>query len=162
MIEIYKNLFIGNQDDYENDVKNNKDWVIVHACKEPYHRQLLKYSERGAPKNHPEYLYAERKNRLYLNLVDAPKSEYISEEIIDKTLIYIKYKLKENKKILVHCNQGMSRSAIIGMLFLASIGKFSGKNFENAEKEYKKIYFDYNPSSGVKGYAMINWDKYCK
>ena len=58
MIEIYPNLFVGDQGDYEYQVKGQDGWAVVHACKEPYHRQLLGYRTRGAPKGHPEYLYA--------------------------------------------------------------------------------------------------------
>lgn len=64
MIEIYKNLFIGNETDYEQSINGKLDWCIVHASKEPYHRALLSYTGRGAPKNHLEYLYAIRNNRL--------------------------------------------------------------------------------------------------
>ncbi len=56
MIEIYPNLFIGTADDYEFQVKGQPNWVIVHACKEPYHRHELGYKSLGAPKSHPEYL----------------------------------------------------------------------------------------------------------
>jgi hypothetical protein len=44
MIEIYTNLFIGNEQDYELRVKNQPEWRVVHACKEPYHRQLPGYT----------------------------------------------------------------------------------------------------------------------
>lgn len=63
MIEVAKNLFVGNQNDYENLVKLRNDFSVVHACKEPYHRKVLGYSGRGAPKNHPEYLIARRGDR---------------------------------------------------------------------------------------------------
>ena len=52
MKEIYPNLHIGSQDDYENIVKQQDGWFIIHACKEPYHRQALGYSGQGAPKTH--------------------------------------------------------------------------------------------------------------
>lgn len=38
MIEVYENLFIGNEKDFENDVKQKDGWSVVQACKEPYHR----------------------------------------------------------------------------------------------------------------------------
>ena len=72
MVEIFPNLFIGTEQDYEYNVKGNPDWVTVHACKYPYHQRELGYTGRAAPKNHPEYLIARRDRRLILNLVDAP------------------------------------------------------------------------------------------
>lgn len=63
MIEIHTNLYVGNETDYEHKVKNQEGWDVIHACKEPYHREALGYSGRGAPKAHPEYLMAKRENR---------------------------------------------------------------------------------------------------
>lgn len=160
MIEIYPNLFIGNEMDYEKDVKFKNGWNVVHACKEPYHRKLLGYSGRGAPKDHPEYLFAERENRIYLNLVDAPSPDYIPKEIIDKALEFISKSLESDKCCLVHCNQGESRSTIIGLLYLAKIGFFKNKDFINAEKEFISIYPNYNPKTGTRGFAEKNWEIY--
>jgi hypothetical protein len=162
MREILENLFIGCQLDYETTVKNLGGWAVVHASKEPYHRDLLGYQTRGAPKNHPEYFFAERDDRLFLNLVDAPDPAYIPVEIIDKALMFIQNKLSQGKKVLVHCNQGMSRSAIIGFLYLAHNGKYTKMEFCDAEKAYTHVYPEYNPAYGVRGYAMQNWGKYCR
>ncbi|MDO9036420.1 MAG: phosphatase, partial [Methanoregula sp.] len=111
MIEIYPNLFIGNENDYETKVRQESGWCVVHACKEPYHREALGYSGRAAPKNHPEYLIARRGNRLILNLVDAPDPAYIPKEIIDAALAFISANLNAGSHVLVHCNEGCSRSA---------------------------------------------------
>jgi hypothetical protein len=51
MIEIHPNLYIGNEHDYEFNVRRESGWCIVHACKEPYHRQALGYTGRAAPKS---------------------------------------------------------------------------------------------------------------
>ena len=161
MKEVAENLFVGNMYDYENFVKNQVGWSIVHACKEPYHRQLLGYRTKGAPKEHPEYFFAERGDRLYLNIVDAPDPAYIPKVIIDKAIEFIDNKLKLGNKVLIHCNEGMSRSPIIALLYLATTGKYNGKNFEIAEKEFNEIYPSYNPKTGTRGYAIINWNKYC-
>jgi hypothetical protein len=56
MIEVYSKLFVGDELDYERKVSHQTGWATVHACKEPYHREALGYSSRGAPKDHPEYL----------------------------------------------------------------------------------------------------------
>jgi len=162
MREILTNLYVGEQRDYETVVRMQPGWAVVHACKEPYHRQLLKYKTQGAPKKHPEYLFAEREDRLYLNLVDAPNPAYIPAEIIDKSLEFVAKKLGAGKKVLVHCNKGMSRAAVIGLLFLAQSGVYTGLDFEIAERKFMSIYPQYNPASGVRGYARLSWNKYCK
>ena len=159
MIEIYPNLFIGIADDYELSVKGQTDWVVVHACKFPYHRDELGYKS-AAPKNHPEYLIARRGNRLILNLVDAPNPAYIPKEIIDAALEFIHKGLSEGKKVLVHCNLGESRSPSIGLLYLAIHTDKLSKDFATAEQEYRKIYPSYNPGLGMRGFLVNNWDSY--
>ncbi|EMY71517.1 dual specificity protein phosphatase family protein [Leptospira vanthielii] len=161
MIQIYHNLFIGNESDYENQVRFLPDWHIVHACKEPYHRNLLGYSSKGAPKNHPEYLIAKRGNRLFLNLVDAADPNYIPKTIIDAALLFIDQALSAEQKCLVHCNQGESRSPALGLLYLASKNLISNQSLEIAELEYRNVYPSYNPRSGVRGFLLANWQNYC-
>lgn len=162
MKEIYERLYIGNQEDYENIVKNHSNWSTVHACKEPYHRNALGYTGRSCSKDNPEYLIAIRGDELILNLVDVKDSSWISPIIIDKALAFIKEALKNNNKVLVHCNQGHSRSAIIGLLFLATEGYFHEMSFEESEVKFIDIYPEYYPAEGVKGYALKNWLKYRK
>ena len=156
MIEIRKDLFIGNEYD-ALDVLNNPEWAIIHACKDPYHRRMLGYKTPGAPKDHPEYLFGVRNNRLILNLVDSDDPGYIQKPIIDESIKFINSKLSEGYKVLVHCNQGKSRSAGIGMLYLASIGMFKGLNFQEAERKYVSIYPPCSMSLGMRGYIMRNW-----
>jgi len=158
MKEIYPNLHIGTQDDYENIVKHQKGWFVIHACKEPYHRQALGYTGRSAPKEHPEYLIAYRDNHLILNLIDAPDPAYIPKEIIDEAIKAIDNYI-ESLNVFVHCNQGMSRSAIIGLLYLHHV-KDIAENFNEAENEYRELYPWYNPANGMRMFAMQNWNNY--
>lgn len=155
MIEIYPNLFIGNVEDYELRVKNEAGWRIVHACKEPYHRLELGYTGRSASKDHPEYLIARRENRLILNLIDAPKPEYIPKIIIDTALQFINESLGEYQ-VLVHCNLGESRSPVIGLLYLVvHTDKLDRTEFGIAESQFQKIYPPYNPGKGMYEFAKI-------
>lgn len=162
MIEIYNNLYVGNQTDYESNVKYKDNWLVVHACKEPYHRQTVGYSGKACPKEHPEYLLARRQNKLILNLVDVDNPDWVSPIIVDETIKFIDDGLNNAYNVLIHCNQGMSRSAGLGLLYLAHIGRFQGMDFLTAEEEYKKIYHPYNPADGIRKYCIINWDKYRK
>ena len=160
MIEICKNLFIGNEQDYEFKVKNQQKWQVVHACKEPYHRKLLGYSGRGAPKSNPEYLIARRENKLFLNIVDADSPDYIPKEIIDAALEFIHKSLSDDIPCLVHCNQGESRSPSIGLLYMAREGQLPVMDLKSAELEFRKIYPVYNPKSGIRGFIVKYWNTY--
>lgn len=162
MKEILSGFYIGEDIDAEF-VLENKDldeWAIVHACKEPYHRRLLGYTSRGAPKDSPEYLFAERGNRLYMNIVDAPKPIFFDKGMIDKALDFIHEKLNEGLNVLVHCNEGFSRSPSIGMLYLVKHNLIDGRTLEDVEAEFLKLYPNYNPATGIRGFVEENWHLY--
>lgn len=160
MIEVTKNLFVGDQSAYEDKVRFSDEWCVVHACKEPYHRQVLGYSGRGAPKSHPEYLVAVRGNRLILNMVDVDNPEYIPKEIMDAAVLFIYQSMKAGKQVLVHCNQGMSRSAGIALLFLAKQGLIAQTSFVEAEQQFRALYPPCDMAMGIRGFLMKNWDSY--
>ena len=142
MIQVADRLWIGSQSDYERDVRlSSRPWHVIHACKEPYHRLFVGYCGRGCPKDSPEYLWAVRGRRIALNLVDGQEPEF---------------------PVLLHCNRGESRSAVIGMLWLASHGRFPGMDFEAAEAEFRRMYPPYNPARGMRLFAMQKWEKYAK
>lgn len=157
MIEVTKNLFVGNQNDYENLVKFRNDFSVVHACKEPYHRKTLEYSGRGAPKNHPEYLIARRGSRLILNLIDVDDPNYIPKEIIFKAVNFIEKELSYAKKVLVHCNQGESRGPGIGIICFARSKAVSDLPYNSVRKEFEKVYPMYNPSLGINRFLELHW-----
>lgn len=162
MIEVYPNLFVGNQGDYDYDVSEQTGWAVVHACKEPYHRRTLGYPGQGAPRNHPEYLVARRDDRLIMNIVDAPNPAFFAKEMIDQALDFIDEALARNLKVLVHCNLGESRSPSIALLYLASRKKtLPSESLEVAEAAFRQVYPGYNPNLGIRGYILQNWNSYC-
>jgi predicted protein tyrosine phosphatase len=163
MIEIHARLFIGNAEDYELRVRTESDWWVVHACKEPYHRQLLGYTGKGASKTHPEYFFARREKRLFLNIVDVEDPSYISKQIVDATMGFIDEAMRSGERILVHCNQGESRSPSLGLLYLAARTQvISSKSLADAETDFKRIYPSYNPKGGMRGFLLRHWSDYIR
>jgi len=159
MIEVHKNLFIGSQDD-EVAIRGQSGWFVVHACKEPYHRQALGYTTRGAPKDHPEYLIAARPGRLILNLVDVENVSFIAPEIVDAALSAIRDNI-ETSRVLVHCNQGMSRSPTIALLYLLKYTNALGvMDHEMAVRTFQLLYPSYVPARGMADYVTLNWERY--
>jgi len=160
MTQIYPKLFVGTDQDYELLVKGWLGWAVVHACKEPYHRQLLGYTSRGAPKDNPEYLVACRGDRLYLNLVDTEDPSFVSDVIIRAALEFIRKALSEGKDCLIHCNLGESRSPSLGLLYLASIGAIPTTSLSEAEAAFIKLYPAYRPKAGMRGFVASHWAEY--
>lgn len=151
MREVYKNLYIGSDEDVTEARK--RGFHVVHAAKDgPFsHRQLLGYEGMPAPKGH-EYLIARRPGNLYLNLVDTDDPSYVPDEVINAALTFIKDSLAKNESVLVHCNKGLSRSPTIVFLYLYSTGKLPSE-YHKAAREFRKIYPKYDPSIGLELYA---------
>lgn len=161
MIEVHTNLWVGTEADYYAIAAQCDGWFVVHACKEPFHRQTLGYSGRGAPKNHPEYLLARRGHRLILNLVDVDSPAYVAKKMIDVAIDFIGEGLKAGRKVLVHCNQGESRGPTIGFLYLAATtDSFPADSFDEAVAAYRTLYPRYNPAAGMVGFARVHYVGY--
>jgi len=70
---------------------------------------------------------------------------------------YSKYKF-----LNLHCNQGMSRSPGIGLLYLAKEEIIKNDSFQEALTEFEKIYPGINMAGGMRGFLEGNWDEYMK
>lgn len=169
MRQVYRNLWCGSDQDricLTDDFPGTDfwqpvgGWAIVHAAKEPCHRAFVGYTTRGCPKDSPEYLWAERGNRLALNMVDAPKPEFFAKPMIDKALSFIEQKLDEGFYVLVHCNQGESLAPSICLLYLIKHGIIKGNTLEDCEAEFMKIYPEYMPGAGIREFMKEHWREY--
>lgn len=159
MKEVIENLYVCNQEDYENGSFSD-GFSFLLAAKEPFHRSAIGYSGRALNKDHPEYLMAKRDNKLILNLVDAPKSMFFDKGLIDSALDFIGKELGKDRKVLIVCNQGESRSASISLLWLLKEGHLMGDTLEDVEAEFLKLYPNYNPGAGMRGFVKENWNYY--
>lgn len=158
MIEVAPRLFVGNALDYETRVKKEKGWHVVQACKEPYHRQALGYTSRGAPRDHEEYLWANRDYRLILNMVDVEDPAFINPEMVNAAFDYIDL-VRQNGPVLVHCNQGGSRAPGLALLYLRQRTEmFEDMSLDTAEEAFRDIYPNYQPAGGIRGYLKAHWD----
>jgi len=158
MLEIYHNLFVGSQSDYESLSIGENDFVL-HAAKEPYHRAFVWYTW-NCPKDHPEYLKAVRGKEIALNLVDAKESKYFNLDLIFQAVKDILRILTfTQSKIYVHCNQGESRAPSIGLLVLVGLNVLD-PDYDVAMKQFQSIYPNYNPNQWVKDFIKENWDTF--
>lgn len=167
MVEVAPKLFCGNGEDFEREVadKNEKSGIkpgfaAVHAAKDPWHRALLGYTGRGAPKEDPEYLLARRDTRLYLNLVDTPDPRFFNVDMFNKALAFTSEHLSKGFSVLIHCNQGESRGPSLTLLHMAAQKLLPTASFKEAEEAFKKLYPLYAPKAGVRGFVEQNWQLY--
>jgi hypothetical protein len=169
MKEIAPRLYVGDQNDalreclelaHPSGQYNVIDgWSVVSACKEPFHRDALGYTGRGAPRDHPEYLMARRCDDrwLILNMVDTPDPAYVPEAIVEAAVLFIELARERGDKVLVHCNQGRSRSPSLAMAYLKRHAGFHQHSFEEAEAAMRELYPAYEPAAGIRGYLQERW-----
>lgn len=158
MKEVYPNLFVGTQFDYESNPIMFDNWYVVHACKEPYHRNALGYTGRGAPKDSQYYLYLYDENHhLVLNIVDTDDPGFFNDRMIDEAINYCINGLNNGKRVLIHCNQGESRAPSLAILVLRKFGYYKG-TFEESLIDFRNKYPLYNPKRGIFKYIQLRWN----
>ena len=154
MKEITNNLYIG--DDLDCSAITS-DFMVIHACK-TCHQKGVGYRGNLSP-SHSNYLVYENQSNLFLNIVDMDQellSKY-THPMMESALNFIRNNIKL-EKILVHCNQGRSRSPSICLVYLAQNGIISSNSYINAKEEFVKIYPSYLPGRGLEIYLHKNWE----
>ncbi|MFC2118340.1 dual specificity protein phosphatase family protein, partial [Bacteroidota bacterium] len=140
------NLFVGDLNDSLNVDNNN--WAIVHAT-QTIHYQLFGWNRTSnkPDKNHPNYIFYEKDNRLSLNWVDGKANlyEWSGNDKFIKILDFIDKWLPQ-RNVLVHCDQGFSRSPSLCLLYLAKrIKIISDESYQDAKTGFLRLYPEFSP-----------------
>ena len=85
---------------------------------------------------------------------------FIAPIIVDTALGAIDRHIGEFK-VLVHCNQGLSRSPSIALLYLLKHTDALGSQDPAAALlAFRRLYPPYAPAQGMADYVRMNWAKY--
>ena len=146
IVEVYPNLFVGDADGIHEAKK--RDMFIIHAAKEPWHRERLGYTGRAAPKDDPRYLYDIDDNEMWCNLVDAHDAKYIPDELVDVIINVLAANVQGlwKQPVFIHCNKGESRAPTMALCYL--LKHVPGYTVE----EFKQVYPAYAPGPGMAAY----------
>lgn len=155
IVEVAPRLYVGDEHGFRS-TPTEDGWSIVHACKEPFHRAFVGYKGRGAPKG-AEYLFAERGERLALNLVDVDNPAFVHRDLIERFLQWTEPRWRAGRRVLIHCNQGRSRSPSLGLLLMARSGHLPTSTLVDAEGAFRDLYPHYAPAGGVRGFLQSHW-----
>lgn len=149
MVEVFDKIWVGSLDDFIGSSK--KDFAFVHATKSLFDNSL------------GEVIY-EIDNHLYLNWVDSKEEKYfdykgLGVSVFVSILNFIE-KWHKSGSVLIHCNEGLSRSPSIAMVYLAKRLKvIDGKDHVFAEREFSDIYPEYYANKGISDFLFKNWFK---
>ena len=156
MTQVDDNIYVGDLDDYRQ-LSDDNSFVFVQACKNPCHQKAVGY-EGELPKDNPEYISALRSNGIAINMIDSISPLHFSYQQFDDALAFINSNTE--KKILIHCNQGVSRSPSIALLHLAKKGKIKNNSYQSAKSDFESIYPNYRPNDGIKGFLTMHWPRF--
>lgn len=151
------NLYVGNINDLS--VINEIEWAVVHATQTIHYQYFGWNRTTNKPdKNHPNYIYFEKDNHLSLNWVDG--AAYLYNWSGTKTFVDVLNfidKWIQTRKVLVHCDQGFSRSPTLCLLYLSKRGKkIEDSSYDNAKNDFIRFFPQYNPG-GIGEFIRTNW-----
>ena len=155
MIEVFDNIFVGSDDDYEAKARDY-NFSYLHCAKYPYHKKIVGYTESISP-THPEYFFAHRNGIVSLNMVDSQEAKHFNVIQFQYAILFIQSEIKKGQKVLINCNKGQSRSPSIAMVYLARLGVVSDESFAQAKEDFIKIYPDYKPAFGITKFMVFSW-----
>lgn len=161
MIEVHPNLFVGNalawQDLEPQLSEENPVWWVLHAAKAPWHKQMVGHQGYACPKDHPEYLFARRGQRMALNMIDVDNMAYHRPELVEAGVAFIDEGMQVGGKVLVHCNEGLSRGPSLALLALGTHVDEWRLPLPEARAKFEVVYPDYAPKAGIADYLAAHW-----
>jgi protein-tyrosine phosphatase len=149
MKNIFNHLWTGGLE----DCNRPGGWAVVHACKHPCHKQAVGYASKISD-SHEYYFVLETENNLFLNMVDT------SVPLFDFSLFEATVQFLDKHSgtpTLIHCNQGISRSRTLALVYLAVKGLIPNGSYDEAVYYYTetdKIKFPYR---GIHHFVKQNW-----
>lgn len=172
MIEVYDRLYVGKQE----DCKHCEDgWITIHLSEKCFGDAWMKGNLD------PFKIFIGDNNDLYVKIHDPPTHDYFCLMQFKRVLSHIEtYYHQLDKKILIHCHGGTSRSASMALLFMCKRlhltwgdvkkdtcepdrreNKFpSSQAFYVAQREYQWFCQpNYEPTFGIGRYLEMMWDE---
>ena len=153
-------IYVGTKEEYDTAI--NEGMKIVCALNRVRgefvtHQSVVGWTGRGCNKDNPYYLYKETDDAIYLNMIDGDNPKYVSDDMINPALSFIKKSLENKNKVFIYCSLGLSRSPSIALMYLLENDLIDK---ENAVKVFSTDYYnDYSPHGGNWGYIQERWLK---
>lgn len=151
------NIFVGTKEEYHDAL--NKGMKIVCALNRATgyvtHQSVVGWSGRGCNKDNPYYLFKQTDDAIYLNMIDGDNPAYVSDDMVNPALCFIKEALANQENVFIYCSLGESRSPSIALMYLLENSLIEP---QNALVEFKSRYYNnYSPKRGNLEYIKNRW-----
>ncbi len=143
-MEIYNNLNIIGSNEYIDT-----EGFCIYAAKNPFWADCQTNEIISSVKG---------KNAIAVNLVDADDPKYFKVGIFKQLVRLIADKIKMGEEVTIVCNMGKSRSASLGLLYLAAIGEITKESYKKAKQDFIKLYPSYSPGRGISIFLDNTWN----
>ena len=151
--EVHPRLFVG---DLAHCQPGTSDRAVIHACKIPCHQRAIGYTG-SLHKDHPGYLALADPHNLWLNLIDPP-SPLFQLESFHAFFAFAAPRFDSGQPLLIHCNQGESRSPSLALLLLARhLHVIPYDSFSAAQAAYLRLDPAYRPGTGIARFLAEQW-----
>jgi len=156
LTEVHPNLYVAGIEHCPLTYRRNEDWAgVIHACKDPCHARVVGHR---VAKDDPQYLWAERPVDLWLNMIDPPVPLF-KAELFNKALDFISERIQKGR-VLVHCNEGLSRAPTIALVWLAKRARMLPvENYQDARVAFESKMPDYAPGLGIQIFLRGHWEE---
>lgn len=154
------NIFVGTKEEYHRAVSQGMKIVCALNRANGFvtHQSQVGWSGRGCNKDNPYYLFKEESDAIYLNMIDGDDPKYVSDEMIDAALNFMKKHLNNNETIFIYCSLGESRSPSIALMYMIEQG-FIDINDNTLVNFRDNFYTKYQPKGGNAEYIVDRWLK---
>ncbi len=159
MIKVYENIYVGGA--RAKGLLKISEYSLV-CVSSKIHYQLHGWTKGFSYQNNPCYLTCPKDGFLSVNWVDAAARFYNWQgkgvatfiEVLD----FIDEELKKGKKMYIYCDQGISRSPSVALLYLAKrLHIIPDTSFEEARENFLLLYPMYSPG-GIADFIKENWE----
>ena len=152
-------LFVGTKEQYQ--IAQQRGMKIVCALNRASnfvsHQSAVGWQGKGCNPDSPYYFFKRDTDAIYLNMIDGPNPEYVSDTMINPALDFIHQNLSTGNEVFIYCSLGESRSPSIALMYLLE-NDLIEKN-ENTIKFFKDEYYpSYNPGNGNLLYIKKRWE----
>lgn len=151
------NIYVETKEEYQLAFSNGMKIVCALNRVNGYvtHQSVVGWLGRGCNKGNPYYLFKQTDDAIYLNMIDGNNLEYVSDDMINPALEFIKFALENQGQVFIYCSLGESRSRSIEFIYLLENGLLDP---ENAITEFKSSYYNnYLPKRGNLEYIENRW-----